>query len=101
MGETMNKSQLVVELAQRLALHDNEALELVNFLLTDLADNLVKDNRVEIRGFGTFGVQEREQRLGRNPRSGEMVQIPKRRRVFFRAGKVLRENVNAKASIER
>ena len=58
----------------------------------------VDGNRVELRGFGAFSVKHREARTGRNPRTGESVQVEAKRLPFFKTGKALRDNLNAETT---
>jgi len=63
-----------------------------------MADALVQGQRIEVRGFGSFSVNHRPARMGRNPRSGESVAIPDKRVPHFKPGKALRERVDSAAS---
>jgi integration host factor subunit beta len=74
----MTRSDLVEELAARFAqLTHRDAEYAVKTILDAMSDALVRGHRIEIRGFGSFSVNRRPPRIGRNPRSGESVQIPK------------------------
>jgi len=66
-----------------------------------MAEVLARGERIEIRGFGSFGVTERRARQGRNPKTGELVEVAAKRIPFFRAGKELRVEVNAAANTEQ
>ena len=91
----MTRSDLVEELAARFSqLTHRDAEHAVKTLLDAVGDALVRGNRIEIRGFGSFSVNHRAPRMGRNPRSGEAVAIPVKRVPHFKAGKVLREAVD-------
>ena len=92
----MTRSDLVEELAARfgqLTQRDTEAS--VKAILEAVGDALVRGHRIEIRGFGSFSVNHRPPRMGRNPRSGESVAIPEKRVPHFKPGKALREAVDA------
>ncbi len=92
----MTKSELIALLASRFpqfALRDVDLA--VNVLLDSMTESLVNGQRIEIRGFGSFTVTTRAARLGRNPRSGETVHVPAKRVPHFKAGKELRERVDA------
>ena len=94
--DTMTRSDLVEELAARFAQLTHRDAELaVKTVLDAMSDALVKGHRIEIRGFGSFSINRRPPRLGRNPRSGESVQIPEKRVPHFKPGKALREAVDA------
>ena len=90
----MTRSDLVEELAARFKqLTQRDAETAVKTILDAVGDALVRGHRIEIRGFGSFSVTHRPPRLGRNPRSGEAVQIPEKRVPHFKPGKALRESV--------
>ena len=93
----MTRSDLVEELAARFSqLTHRDAEFAVKTLLDAMSDALVRGNRIEIRGFGSFSVSRRPPRMGRNPRSGESVAIPEKRVPHFKPGKALRESVDAR-----
>ncbi|MEM8594635.1 MAG: HU family DNA-binding protein, partial [Pseudomonadota bacterium] len=64
--------------------------------LDDIADTLSRNERVEVRGFGSFSLHYREPRIGRNPKTGEQVKLSAKYVPYFRPGKALRERVNYK-----
>ena len=91
----MTRSDLVDELAARFhQLPHRDAEMAVKTVLDTMADALARGHRIEIRGFGSFSINHRPPRLGRNPRSGEAVQIPEKRVPHFKPGKALREAVD-------
>ncbi len=91
----MTRSDLVEELAARFGqLTQRDAEIAVKTILDAISDALVQGHRIEIRGFGSFSVNHRQPRLGRNPRSGESVLIPEKRVPHFKPGKALREAVD-------
>ncbi len=93
----MTRSDLVEELAARFSqLAHRDAEHAVKTLLDAMSDTLVRGNRIEIRGFGSFSINRRPPRMGRNPRSGESVAIPEKRVPHFKPGKALREAVEAR-----
>jgi integration host factor subunit beta len=97
----MTRSDLVEELAARFAQLTHRDAELaVKTVLDAMSDALVKGHRIEIRGFGSFSINRRPPRVGRNPRSGESVQIPEKRVPHFKPGKALREAVDAGTSAD-
>lgn len=89
----MNKSQLVAHVAQELRTSRLGAARLVDAVLDGILRGLREERTVTIAGFGTFEVRARKARLGRNPHTGEPIQIEAGRRVGFRMGKALRESV--------
>jgi integration host factor subunit beta len=91
----MTRSDLVEELAARFSQLTNRDVELaVKAILDAMNDSLVRGYRIEIRGFGSFSVNRRPPRIGRNPRSGESVAIPEKKVPHFKTGKALREAVD-------
>ena len=95
----MTRSELVEELAARFSqLTQRDAEYSVKAILDAMNDALVRGHRIEIRGFGSFSVNRRSPRIGRNPRSGESVMIPEKRVPHFKPGKALREQVDAKTA---
>ena len=92
----MTRSQLIQRLAaQNPDLTDREVELLVSAIFETIAAGLARGDRVEIRGFGSFAVKEYASRVGRNPRTGEAVQVPARRHPYFKIGKELRRRLNA------
>ena len=89
----MNKSDLVDYVAGELRTSKAAAGRLVDTVLTGIRRGLSDDNSVTLSGFGTFEVKPRKARIGRNPHTGEPIQIEAGRRVGFRVGKTLRESV--------
>lgn len=92
---SLTKRELVNEVASKLGLTQNEVSGVVQELLDAITQSLVEGNRLEIRNFGVFEVKDREARIGRNPRTGEEVPIPRKRVTTFRPGKALKEWVEA------
>ncbi|MEL6257996.1 MAG: integration host factor subunit beta [Pseudomonadota bacterium] len=91
----MLRSELVEKLAQENPhLRQEHAEKIVDVVLEEIAAALARGDRVELRGFGAFSVRERDARTGRNPRTGEPVEVPAKRVPFFKAGKDLRMRVN-------
>jgi integration host factor subunit beta len=96
----MTRSDLVEELANRFGqLTHRDAEYAVKTILDAVSDALVRGHRIEIRGFGSFSVNRRPPRMGRNPRSGESVAIPEKRVPHFKPGKALREAVDAQTQV--
>jgi len=91
----MIRSELVSNLAIKHPQFTASDVELaVKTIVDSLANRLAKGGRVEIRGFGSFSVRIRPPRLGRNPSTGEEVNVPEKRVLHFRPGTELRERVN-------
>ncbi|MBK6618402.1 MAG: integration host factor subunit beta [Nitrosomonas sp.] len=92
----MTKSQLVFRLAERFPqLLAKDAELIVKIMLDAMANSLSKGERIEIRGFGSFDLNFRPARIGRNPKSGEKVQVPAKYVPHFKAGKKMRELIDA------
>jgi integration host factor subunit beta len=91
----MTKSELIEQLTiGNEVLNKREAEMIVNSIFDSIGQALLDGDRVEIRGFGSFTVREREAREARNPKSGDIVQISPKKTPFFKTGKELRERVN-------
>jgi len=91
----MIKSELVGRLAQRYPhLYHRDVERIVSTVLDGICDALAQGKRVEMRGFGVFSVKVRASRTGRNPRTGQAVDVSEKRAPFFRTGKELRERLN-------
>jgi integration host factor subunit beta len=96
LAPTMTKSELIARLAERYPqLVAKDAEFAVKTILDAMADTLARGQRIEIRGFGSFALSKRPPRIGRNPKSGEKVQVPEKRVPHFKPGKELRERVDA------
>lgn len=91
----MTKSELITRLANRFPqLVAKDADYAVKMILDEMTTSLVRGDRIEIRGFGSFSLNHRPARVGRNPKSGEKVMVPEKRVPHFKAGKELRERVD-------
>jgi len=91
----MTKSELVEKIMETNGFLNRKECELVvNIIFDSMASALKEGDKVEIRGFGSFTVRERESREARNPKNGDVVQIPSKKTPFFKTGKELRERVN-------
>ena len=92
----MIKSELVQKLAdENPNLFYRDIERIVSIVFDEVSDALARGERVELRGFGAFSVKHRPARVGRNPRSGEAVQIDEKWSPFFKSGKELRDRLNA------
>ena len=91
----MTKAELIEVLVERIdRLTKKEAELIVNTVLRSISDSLGEGDKVELRGFGSFKVKGRRSREGRNPKTGEKVQVDAKKVPYFKAGKELRERVN-------
>lgn len=95
----MTRSDLILKLAERYPqLLGKDAELAVKVILDSMASTLSNGDRIEIRGFGSFVLNYRPPRMGRNPKSGEKVQVPAKYVPHFKAGKELRERVDYQAN---
>ena len=95
----MTKSELIQRLAEMYPdprLYHRDFERVVNKVFDEISAALARGDRVELRGFGAFSVRARGERVGRNPRTGESVNVAKKHLPFFKTGKELRERINQK-----
>ena len=91
----MIKSELVARLAESNPhLYQRDVERIVTAVFDEIANALARGHRVELRGFGAFSVKHRPSRVGRNPRTGDAVQVSEKRVPFFKTGKELRQRLN-------
>lgn len=91
----MNKTELIAAVAEKAELSKKDAEKAVKALTDVISEELVKGGKVQLVGFGTFEVSERGSREGRNPRTGETMVIAATKNPKFKAGKALKDMVNA------
>jgi integration host factor subunit beta len=92
----MTKSELIAEISAKLPKMEFKDIELaVNCMLTHMTNALEKGERIEVRGFGSFELHHHSPRLSRNPRTGESLRLIAKKVVHFKAGKQMRDRVNA------
>ena len=90
----MTKEELVEKVSDKIHLTKKQTELVVNTVFQSITDSLSDGKKVELRGFGSFRIRERNARVGRNPKSGAQVDVPAKRVPFFKAGKDLRELVD-------
>ena len=90
----MNKSELITSMAEKAKMTKKDAEIALKAFTESVEEALEKGEKVQLVGFGTFAVSERAARSGRNPQTGEPVEIPARKAVTFKAGSALKEAVN-------
>ena len=94
----MTKSELIQRLAdQNPNLFRRDVERIVSTIFDEISAALHRGGRVELRGFGTFSIKERAERVGRNPRTGKSVNVEKKYVPFFKAGKDLRDRLNGES----
>lgn len=89
----MNKSELVEAVAAKKGISFKKAEEIINTIFDSMTDALCTGDRIEIRGFGSFVVKDYKSYTGRNPKTGEPIQVKPKKLPFFKVGKELRERV--------
>ena len=92
----MNKSGLIELLAERRGISFKKAEEIVNTIFDALAEAMLSGDRIEIRGFGSFVINEYKAYTGRNPKTGESIAVKPKKLPFFKVGKELKERVAGK-----
>ena len=96
----MTKAELVEKVANQINLTKKQTEVVVNTVFSSITDSLAEGKKVELRGFGSFRIRQRNARVGRNPKSGQKVDVPSKKVPFFKAGKELRELVDEREAKE-
>jgi integration host factor subunit alpha len=91
---TVTRAQLAESVYQEVGLSRNESAQLVDVILEEISQALIKNEMVKLSSFGSFQVRSKAQRIGRNPKTGEEVPILPRRVLVFRASHVLKDKIN-------
>jgi len=92
----MKKSDLINVLAEKYNLKEKQATDIVDLMFDGFANELKNGGRIEIRGFGSFSVREYKAYRGRNPRTGKIVEVKRKRLPFFKVGVELKKKVDGK-----
>jgi integration host factor subunit beta len=98
--KTMTKAELVEEVARATELTKKDSEVIVEEVFSNIIQALRREEKIELRGFGSFRVRQREARRGRNPKTGAPVDIPAKRVVYFKPGKELKEMIGEKSAEE-
>lgn len=94
----MIRSELIQKISDTNPhLYQRDVEKIVNTILDQIVGALENGDRVELRGFGAFSVKRRDARTGRNPRTGDTVEVDEKHVPFFKAGKLLRDRLNGRA----
>lgn len=93
----MNKNELISALADKTAFSKKDAEKVLNAFMESVSESLAKGEKVQLIGFGTFGVKTRLARTARNPRTGVEIKIPSSKAPAFKSGKALKDKVNTPA----
>ncbi len=91
----MNKSELVERLSLENNLTYKKSEQIVNLIFDTMSQALIDEDRIEIRGFGSFLVKDYKAYMGRNPKTGEIIEVAEKKLPFFKVGKELRERVDS------
>jgi integration host factor subunit beta len=97
-NDGLTKANLVEEVARTAQVTKKQAEEIVQTVFATIVDSLHAGRKVELRGFGSFRIRSRGARLGRNPKTGERVEVPPKRIPYFKPGKELKEQLNRSSS---
>lgn len=89
----MNKSELIEQLAIKKDIPNKRAEEVVNLIFSSMTEAMINDDRIEIRGLGSFVIKDYGTYTGRNPKTGEPIKVGPKKLPFFKVGKELKEMV--------
>jgi len=90
----MTKSDLISTLAQKMDLSDKTSEEIINLMFDEMADTLSSGGKIEIRGFASFTIREYKAYVGRNPKTGNSIDVEQKKLPFFKVGKELKERIS-------
>lgn len=93
-GKTLTRADLADAVVRKIGLPRNESQDLVELVLGEISTALARGEGVKLSSFGSFGVREKGQRVGRNPKTGEEVPITPRRVLVFRASNIMKTKIN-------
>lgn len=96
----MTKAELVDEVANIVQLTKKQAETIVNIVFDSIVESLRAGEKIELRGFGSFRLRNRKSRTGRNPKTGEKVDVPSKKIPYFKPGKELKELINKRPTEE-
>lgn len=90
----MNKSELIEAMARKINIPVRDAAAIINTIISAMSESLARGESIEIRGFGSFVVKNYKSYTGRNPKTGDKIQVQPKKLPFFKVGKELRDQVN-------
>jgi integration host factor subunit alpha len=93
-GKTLTRADLAEAVFQRVGLPRNESAEIVEMVLREIVASLERGDTVKLSSFGSFGIRDKGQRIGRNPKTGKEVPITPRRVLVFRASNIMKQRIN-------
>jgi integration host factor subunit alpha len=94
-GKTLTRADLAEAVVRKVGLPRNESQELVELVLNEISGTLARGDAVKLSSFGSFGIRQKGQRIGRNPKTGEEVPITPRRVLVFRPSNIMKDRINA------
>ena len=93
-GKTLTRADLADAVVRKVGLPRNESQELVELVLDEISTSLAKGESVKLSSFGSFGIRQKGQRMGRNPKTGDEVPITPRRVLVFRPSNIMKDSIN-------
>ena len=93
-GKTLTRADLAEAVFQKVGLPRNESAEIVELVLREIVASLERGHAVKLSSFGSFGIRDKGQRIGRNPKTGQEVPITPRRVLVFRASNIMKQRIN-------
>jgi integration host factor subunit alpha len=100
-GKTLTRADLAEAVVHKVGLPRNESQELVELVLNEISTCLAKGDAVKLSSFGSFGIREKGERVGRNPKTGQEVPITPRRVLVFRPSNIMKERINGGSTRRR
>jgi len=97
-GKTLTRADLAEAVFQKVGLPRNESAEIVELVLREIVSSLERGDAVKLSSFGSFGIREKGERVGRNPKTGQEVPITPRRVLVFRASNIMKQRINESLS---
>ena len=97
-GKTLTRAELANAVFQKVGLPRNESAEIVELVLREIVVSLERGDQVKLSSFGSFGIRDKGQRIGRNPKTGQEVPITPRRVLVFRASNIMKQRINESLS---
>ncbi len=94
-SKTLTRADLAEAVFAKVGLPRNEAADLVELVLKEIVSGLEKGQAVKLSSFGSFGIREKSQRIGRNPKTGELVPITPRRVLVFKASNIMKDRIKS------
>jgi integration host factor subunit alpha len=93
-GKTLTRADLAEAVVRKVGLPRNESQELVELVLSEISGSLARGEQVKLSSFGSFGIRQKGERMGRNPKTGEEVPITPRKVLVFRPSNIMKDRIN-------